>query len=318
MGLREDTPVAEEVMMSVSPNPPKTRRWVIVPILLTVIVFMLIIQFGYFVWILGMYELDEAGQIGDTFGAVTAYFTAVGFVGTALIVIVELQNIKQRQKERIEAERLQRRVTTMSMVYDLENEFGSKRMRMLRHIASGFFLRAEDEAISSGTTPKKPTPEEEIAVRDTLYFLERVAHFTNEELVDDDLVLSVFGSRLLVYWKYANEYFRPLEEVSPSSLRLAELRWLCASEENGIKGWLRWMNEEERKRWIREAAPEYHETIRQRMEQQRDDDIQYWYNNEVERRKRLEREYRRNGQLSAMHFLRNFKRAPLRIFHDRS
>ena len=63
-----------------------------------------------------------------------------------------------------------------------------------------------------------------------MYFLERVAHFTNEDLVDDDLVLSVFGSRLLMYCKYAEAYILDLEEISPSSLRLAELRWLCKDE----------------------------------------------------------------------------------------
>jgi|SRR5215216_357627 len=93
--------------------------------------------------------LARAGQFGDTFGAVTALFTGVGFVATAAIIFIQLRDIKRREaernetikrreKERNETESLQRRVTTMSMVYDLENEFGSERMRTLRHIACDF------------------------------------------------------------------------------------------------------------------------------------------------------------------------------------
>jgi len=122
-----------------------------------------------------------------------------------------------------------------------------------------------------------------------------VAHFTNEDLVDDDLVLSVFGSRLLTYWKYAKDYILPLQEIPPSSLRLAELRWLCKDEyEKGIRGWLQSMNTVEEKRRIEKASEDLHDSIRHEVSDQLSADIAHWFRNREELHRRLKREYLRS------------------------
>jgi hypothetical protein len=304
---REYTSADKEVIVSENPSPETPAKvlenWMkrfwgdvrekaklqtpLLEAIAVAIVVILLLQILYFGLISQVYNVKAAGTFGDAFGFLTALFTGVGFVATAAIIFTQLEDIKRREKERSEKERLQRRVTTMSMVYDLENEFGSERMRMQRHIACAFFLDAE-----SGER-RKPTPKQELAIRDTLYFLERVAHFTNEDLVDDDLVLSIFGSRLLVYWKYAKDYILSLGEISSSSLRLAELRWLCENKK-GIRAWLRWMNDEEMKRQMEDVPDDQRIVIRRQTNAQYEADIAHWFD-EAELHKRLKREYLRSA-----------------------
>jgi hypothetical protein len=264
----------------------------VIGLLAIALVGVLLLQLAYVGAISGVYGLSGAAKFGDTFGFVTALFTGIGFVGIAATIFTQLQDLKRQEEERNKGLIIQRRITTMKMVFAMENEFESERMRKLRYIACDYFLKA-DNASSYEPTPIDRTPEEEIAVRDTLNFLERVAHFTNHRDVDDDLVLSVFHSRLRVYFHYTKKYFPPLES-SPYSLTLIELRRLC---EIGIKDWYGRLYDEQYARWIKDEPQKDPTSIRREIEKLYKAEIEKLYK-EDRLRSTLEREHLRgSGQL---------------------
>jgi hypothetical protein len=250
---------------------------------------VLLLQLAYVAVISGVYGLGGAAKFGDMFGFITALFTGIGFVGIAATIFTQLQDIKRQEEERTKEQVLQRRINTMKMVSDMEHEFESERMRKLRYKACRYFLDADD---APPLNPRDPTREESIAVKDTLNFLERVAHFTNEDLVDDDLVLSAFFSRLLVYFHYTNKHLprsTGATEQSPYSLTLIELRRLS---ERGIKDWIRWTYDEQLPHWIKEQPQRDPAYIRRDVEMQYNADIEYLYSEDVLRRG-LEGEHQR-------------------------
>ena len=239
---------------------------------------VLLLQLAYVAVISGVYGLSGAAKFGDLFGFVTALFTGIGFVGVAATIFTQLHDLKRHEEERTKEQILQRRMTTMNMVSDMEREFESDEMREARYKACRYFLDAEN---ASPLDPRDPTPEERIAVQDTLNFLERVAHFTNEALVDDDLVLSVFFSRLLVYYHFTNKHLPRItaaSDHSPYSLTLIEVRQLC---EKGIKDWVRWTYDERQPHWIREQPHKDPTEIRREIEQACNADIEYLYSEDT-------------------------------------
>lgn len=253
---------------------------------------VLLLQLAYVAVISGVYGLSGAAKFGDLFGFVTALFTGIGFVGVAATIFTQLHDLRRQEEERTKEQVLQRRMTTMNMVSDMEREFESDRMRKLRYIACRYFLDAEN---ASPSDSRDPTFEERIAVRDTLNFLERVAHFTNEDLVDDDLVLSMFFSRLLVYFHFTNKHlprFTAVSEHSPYSLTLIEVRRLC---EKGIKDWVRRTYDEEQPHWIEEQPHKDPTEIRREIEQACNADIEYLYSEDT-LRGGLEGEHQRGSE----------------------
>lgn len=274
------------------------RHMEVIALLALASVGVLLLQLAYVAVISSVYGLGGAAKFGDMFGFVTALFTGIGFVGVAATIFTQLHGLKRQEEERTKEQALQRRMTTMKMVADMEREFESDKMRKLRYTACRYFLVAENAA---PLNPRDPTPEEGFAVKDTLNFLERVAHFTNEDLVDDDLVLSVFYSRLLVYFHFTNKHlprFTAVSEHSPYSLTLIELRRLC---EKGIKDWVRWTYDEQQPHWIKEQPHRDSTDIRREIEQAHTADIESLYSDDALRRG-LEGEHQRglescnNGQ----------------------
>jgi hypothetical protein len=238
------------------------NRWLWALILLGAVVIWIVV-FLYGQWVsrrygfqLGQGGSRVAGEFGDTFGVLTAFFTGAGFVGGGLAIFSQLQNLRREED-------LELLATTMRTVNEMDSYFDTDRMRNLRCVASNFFLKeivsnelendqlyekAAEHLAKSGIG-QADKEVEEFAVRDVLNFLERVAHFTTHDAVKDDLVLSVFHLRLKVYYEYGTKYFPPLRDVEEHSLLWRELRDVC-KEEGRIA---RWLNEEYKDKKIPEA-----------------------------------------------------------------
>jgi hypothetical protein len=231
------------------------NRWVWAAIGLGLIVIYIVVFF-YGQWIFHQYGFEfgkggapKAGEFGDTYGALTAFFTGAGFVGAGIAIFSQLQ------KQSVDEERA-RYATTMRTVNEMDGYYNNDRMRKLRCVASSFFLNAVVNDASENRELRQEvakhlekypirrveTEIEEFAIRDVLNYLETVAHFTNHDAVDDDLVLSVFHSRLKMYAEYANKYFPPLRDSwAQHSLVWIELK---TAYEDRITQWLNEENKE--------------------------------------------------------------------------
>jgi hypothetical protein len=238
----------------------KEHRWVWFFIGLgLLLVFTLVYLYALFIsrqygFELGQGGVHEAGSYGDIFGALTAFFTGAGFVGGGIAIFSQLQNLRRQEERMSDEEKLELYAITMRTVNEMESYFNTDRMRKLRCVASGFFLKAlmndelekrelrEEAADHLEKFPIGYVDEdvEEFAIRDVLNYLETVAHFTNHEAVNDDLVLGVFHTRLRVYSAYAKKYFAPLRRNwdQDNSLVWIELRKLYTG------GTEKWLNKE--------------------------------------------------------------------------
>jgi hypothetical protein len=173
----------------------------------------------------GGMAMAARGQFGDMFGFITALFTGLGFAGVAvtlyaqwstLVYQTEAQGYLAEQikllKESTDAEtsavHMQRSATSMDILTRMRETFDSKELRKSRYVASTFFLDAAQKSESGNRTPE---PAQDTAIRDILSFFEQMAHFTNRNGIDADMVLNAF----IFGWRHTtillrNSFFQPI------------------------------------------------------------------------------------------------------------
>src|SRR5215212_1697618 len=118
---------------------------------------------------------------------------------------------------------MQRSATSMDILTRMRETFDSKELRKSRWVASTFFL--------SGKRTSEPA--QDTAIRDILSFFEQMAHFTNRNGIDADMVLNAFYIRLEAYYYFAEKRVLPADHAS--SVAWAEIRKL---REKGLE-WLK-------------------------------------------------------------------------------
>jgi hypothetical protein len=195
----------------------------------------------------GGMAMAARGQFGDMFGFITALFTGLGFAGVAVTLYAQwsalsyqtkaqgylaeqIKLLKESTDAETSAVRMQRSATSMDILTRMRETFDSKELRKSRYVASTFFLDAQ--RVWWRTHPRA-SPAQDTAIRDILSFFEQMAHFTNRNGIDADMVLNAFYIRLEAYYYFAEKRVLPAEHAS--SVAWAEIRKL---REKGLE-WLK-------------------------------------------------------------------------------
>jgi hypothetical protein len=232
------------------------------------------------------------GQFGDMFGAITAFFTGLGFVAVGLTLywqyrtlIHQIQEARSNSEHQLEtqkaltdeleflqqateaqigsqdalteqvkllqesieaetraqkmqrrAQKMQRRAVSMTILTSLSEKYDSMEFRNSRYIASKFFL----DTHNARTAMPRPDVTQQAAIRDILGFFEQMAHFTNRQDIEEDMVLNAFYASMEAYWYFADRIFLPEDYISPISwMEIRKLReripeWLSKKSEGKV------------------------------------------------------------------------------------
>jgi hypothetical protein len=184
----------------------------------------------------GKEAMTPLGTLGDMFGGLTAFFTGVAFIGILGTFLLQHRDLKQHE----EVGERQRTTLSINTILRLSEQFNSERMRKSRYIASSFFLKAH-QRLEAHRQNVKPGLAEGCAVIEVLNFFETIAHFTNHNQLDRDMVLNEFWWPMEIYAHFAREYYPPARDEG--QLPWVELRKLRGTSDNweetkGFRGWL--------------------------------------------------------------------------------